>query len=131
MGDVVKENGREVPSEMGRAAKKREFKKWVLIVSFLIIPLTLLIVFTYLPLFDMVKFSFYKWNGISKTMKFVGAKNYIEFFTKQKYWSVLITSLYYLIGSLIQIAIALYFATVLNYNIRCKNLFKGIIFFPY
>ena len=30
-----------------------------------------------------------------------------------------------------QIVLALYFATMLSFNVRFRNLFKGIIFFPY
>ncbi|MBR7679059.1 sugar ABC transporter permease, partial [Streptomyces daliensis] len=31
----------------------------------------------------------------------------------------------------VQIAVALYFATLLSFNVRFRNLFKGILFFPY
>ncbi len=40
-------------------------------------------------------------------------------------------SLYYLAASAVQIVVALYFATVLSFNLRLRNLFKGILFFPY
>ena len=40
-------------------------------------------------------------------------------------------SLYYIGASVVQIALALYFATVLSFNTRFRNLFKGILFFPY
>ena len=48
-----------------------------------------------------------------------------------QYFSVFKTSIYYFIGSLIQIAIALYFATMFFYKLKGKNFFKGVIFFPY
>lgn len=103
----------------------------LIIVTFLAIPIALLFVFTYLPLFDMIRYSFFKWNGTSPTMKFVGFKNYIEVFTRKEYLTVFKTSLYYLGGSIIQIALALYFAVVLTGKLRGKNFFKGAIFFPY
>ena len=34
-------------------------------------------------------------------------------------------------ASVIQMALALYFATVLTFSTRFKSLFKGILFFPY
>ena len=40
-------------------------------------------------------------------------------------------SLYYLGASVVQIVLALYFATVLSFKVRFRNLFKGILFFPY
>lgn len=111
--------------------KTRKFQQRIVIITFLAVPLLLLILFTYLPFADMARYSFYKWNGSSPTMKFIGLKNYKEVFTRTEYLEVFKTSIYYLAGSFIQIGLALYFATILNYAIRGKNFFKGAIFFPY
>ena len=97
---------------------------------FLAIPLVLLIMFTYLPLADMIRYSLYRWDGYSD-MKFIGLDNYKTLFSDMQYFSVFKTSIYYFVGSLIQIAIALYFATMFFYKLRGKNFFKGVIFFPY
>ena len=102
----------------------------VLIISFLIVPLVLLITFTYLPVLSMVGYSFTDWNGYSK-MNFIGLENYITLFTEPEYFSVFKVSLYYFFGSFIQLAIALYFATILSFKVRAKNFFKGVLFFPY
>lgn len=111
--------------------KTRKFQQRIVIITFLAVPLLLLILFTYLPFADMARYSFYKWNGSSPTMKFIGFKNYKEVFTRTEYLEVFKTSLYYLMGSFVQIGLALYFATILNYAVRGKNFFKGAIFFPY
>lgn len=108
-----------------------KIKKAVLVVSFLAIPLILLFVFTYIPFFDMVRYSFYKWNGTSANMKFIGLKNYIQIFSRTEYLRVFKTSIYYFVGSIVQIAVALYFAVVLTTKIRGASFFKGVIFFPY
>lgn len=100
------------------------------ICAFLAIPMVLLFLFTYLPLADMVRYSLYRWDGYS-AMKFVGLKNYETIFTDTTYLSTFKTSIYYFIGSLVQIALALYFATLFFYKLRGKNFFKGVIFFPY
>lgn len=110
--------------------KKRKVQKSMIIVLFLSVPLILLILFTYIPLGDMVKYSFEKWNGTSKNHQFIGLDNYKTIFERPEYFRVLKTSLYYFAGSVIQIISALYFATILNYKIKGKNIFKGIIFFP-
>ena len=109
---------------------RRAVQKWVIVVLFLIIPIALLVVFTYLPLFDMVGYSFFKWNGTSKQKTWIGLNNYIEVFTRPEYLKVLKTSIYYFIGSIVQIILALFFATILNYKIKGRNFFKGVIFFP-
>lgn len=109
---------------------KRAVQQWVIIITFLIVPLALLFIFTYLPLFDMVGYSFFRWNGTSKEKTWIGLDNYIEVFTRPEYLKVLKTSIYYFVGSVVQIVLALYFATILNQKIKGKNFFKGIIFFP-
>lgn len=109
---------------------RRAVQQWVIIITFLIVPLALLFIFTYLPLFDMVGYSFFRWNGTSKVKTWIGLENYIEVFTRPEYLKVLKTSIYYFVGSVVQIVMALYFATILNQKIKGKNFFKGIIFFP-
>jgi multiple sugar transport system permease protein len=63
-------------------------------------------------------------------MEYVGLENYKTIFTKPEYFSVFKVSLYYFFTTFIQMALALYFATILSFSIRMKNLFKGILFFP-
>ncbi len=101
----------------------------ITIICFLAIPLLLLFVFTYLPLVDMVRYSFYKWDGYSQ-MKFIGFDNYITALVQSEYWAAFRTSLYYLVGSLVQIAIALFFSTLFCYKMRGRSFFKGVLFFP-
>jgi multiple sugar transport system permease protein len=55
----------------------------------------------------------------------------VRVFTDERYWRVFLVSLYYFVASFAQIAIALYFAVVLSFEVRFRNLFKGILFFPY
>jgi ABC-type sugar transport system permease subunit len=93
--------------------------------------LVLLITFTYVPVGNMVWYSFHKWDGLSTTMDPVGWDNYVRVFTDERYWRVFLISLYYFAASFVQIALALYFAVVLSFNVRFRNLFKGILFFPY
>ena len=98
---------------------------------FLIVPLGLLVVFTYIPVVNMFWYSVTDWNGLSKVKNFVGLSNYSEVFVRPELFRVFAVSLYYLGGSVIQMALALYFATILSFSTRFKNLFKGILFFPY
>lgn len=60
-------------------------QKIILVTTFLIVPLLLLIVFTYLPLADIVWYSLNDWNGLSP-MEFCGFENYIEIFTDPEYF---------------------------------------------
>ncbi|GAA4601143.1 multiple sugar transport system permease protein [Actinoplanes octamycinicus] len=113
--------------EAGRARRKILHSPWFYVAPALI----LLITFTYVPVGNMIWYSFHKWDGLDVTMDPVGLDNYVRVFTDEQYWRVFLISLYYFVASFAQIAIALYFAVVLSFSVRFKNLFKGILFFPY
>jgi multiple sugar transport system permease protein len=101
------------------------------LVLFLGVPLTLLILLTYVPVANMVLYSFQRWDGISPKRDFIGLDNYVRFFTRPDLYGVLFVSLYYLVGAAVQMALALFLATAMTFKLRFKNLFKGMIFFPY
>jgi ABC-type sugar transport system permease subunit len=98
---------------------------------FLVVPLVLLGVFTYIPVVTMFFYSVTGWDGLGAIEPFVGLENYGEVFTRPEILRVFYVSLYYLAASVVQIAVALYFATILSFSTRFRNLFKGILFFPY
>ncbi|HPH97097.1 MAG TPA: sugar ABC transporter permease [Anaerolineaceae bacterium] len=100
-------------------------------ILFLLAPILLLFVFTYIPVFNMFGYSLNKWDGYSKAKEFIGLQNYIELFTRPELFRVFGVSIYYFVASFIQLALALYFATILSFDVRLKNFFKGVLFFPY
>ena len=108
----------------------RDWKKIGIIVLFCALPIALLVVFTYLPFFQMCGYSFYKMKYIG-TPKFIGLKNYTDIFTRPDLLATLKLSLYYMVGALIQVALALYLATVLAFKVKGGSFFKGAMFFPY
>lgn len=114
----------------GEWIKSRKGQQMLIILAFTIIPLILLLVFTYLPFAEMVKFSFYKMKYVG-ARKFVGLDNYRAIFKRDDIIGALKLCLYYMAGALIQLAIALYLATILSMKVKCSNLFKGFMFFPY
>ncbi|AOZ94168.1 carbohydrate ABC transporter permease [Paenibacillus crassostreae] len=103
----------------------------IIIIAFSLIPVALLFTLAYLPVFNMFRYSFTDWNGYSKQFDYVGFENYKTIFTDPKYFSVFKVSLYYFVGSFLQMGLALYFATILSFKVRFKNFFKGVLFFPY
>lgn len=86
--------------------------------------------FTYIPFGKMIEYSLYD-RSYTKVRAFVGLKNYLRIFTRSDYFDAMFLSVYYMAGALVQLALALYFATMLSFKTRGGNLFKGIIFFPY
>ncbi|GAA4965920.1 carbohydrate ABC transporter permease [Actinoplanes utahensis] len=112
----------------GRLTRRRFWQSpWLYVAPALI----LLVTFTYVPVGNMIFYSFHRWDGLSPTMEPAGLDNYVRVFTDERYRRVFLISLYYFAASFAQIAIALYFAVILSFDTRFRNLFKGILFFPY
>lgn len=123
-------------TEVGLSKRKRQLKwsnvnvqKVVVTLTFLFVPLFLLVLFTYLPFFKMVQFSFYDMKYIG-ARKFVGLQNYVDVFTRDDCFNALKLSLYYMVGSVVQLALALLFATILSFNPKGGNFFRGALYFP-
>jgi raffinose/stachyose/melibiose transport system permease protein len=111
----------------GPASRARKLTPYL----FLLIPVGLLLLLTYVPVVNMFWYSFTDWDGLDKEKNLVGFDNYVEVFTDPDNLRVFIVSLYYVVGSFVQMALALYFATILSFKVRFKNMWKGILFFPY
>ncbi len=111
---------------------KRTYKKQQYVVAslFLATPIALVVIFGYLPFFSMIEYSFLRWDGVGKKV-FIGFTNYIDALTRIENIRVFLVSLYYFIASFVQLALALFFATILSFKMRGRNIFKGILFFPY
>jgi multiple sugar transport system permease protein len=105
-------------------------QKIVISIAFLIVPVVLLTVFTYIPAFAMFGYSFTDWDGISKTKNFIGLKNYQTMFSDIKYWQPLFVSIYYLIATFVQIALAVIVAYLVSFGCKASGIFKGVFFFP-
>lgn len=97
---------------------------------FLLVPVALTIVFGYLPFVSMVEYSFMRWDGMGDK-EFIGFKNYVDALTRPENYRVFKVALYYLVASVVQIVLALFFATILSFNLKGKSFFKGVLFFPY
>lgn len=110
--------------------KRREGQRGLVIVLFMAIPLILLLTFTYIPFAKMVQFSFYDMKYIGERT-FVGLQNYIDVFQRDDIFGSLFVSLYYMGGAVIQLALALFFASLMVFKVRGASFFKGAMFFPY
>lgn len=114
-----------------QSLRRYQREKRILIISFLAIPIALLILFTAYPLGSMLIYSFTDWNGLSAPDNFVGIDNYVKVFTSEHYRIVFRTAVYYLTAGAIQQVLALFLATILSKKLRGAAFFKGSIFFPF
>ncbi len=106
-------------------------QKRMLIILFLFIPLSLLVAFTFYPIFKLFHLSFVEWDGIQKNVNFVFLDNYINLFKDPDTYTTLLNTGAYLLIGLLQAVIALYLAIVLNSNMKGRNFFKSLVFMPY
>ncbi|WP_414630147.1 carbohydrate ABC transporter permease [Corynebacterium striatum] len=94
--------------------------------------LLLLAIFTYRPLLDNIRLSFFNWNISSPTSTFVGFQNYAEWVsrddTKVIVSNTVIFTFFAVIGSLI---LGLALALLLNQKLRGRNFTRSVVFAPY
>jgi multiple sugar transport system permease protein len=107
-------------------------QKKILIFTFLLVPVTLLLVFSFYPATRLFYLSLMDWDGFSPAMDFIWFENFIELV----YWDPdllrpLLNSIYYFIGSLIQLGLALWFAVILNEKLPGSAFFKMMLFLPF
>lgn len=115
--------------------KKRAKIDWkqVGLATLLIAPnLLLLILFTYRPLIDNIRISFYNWNISSPNMTFVGLQNYISWFqapeTPQVVWNTVVFTFFAVAGSMV---IGLLLAILLDQKLVGRAAVRSMVFAPY
>lgn len=106
-------------------------QKNIIIFSFLLIPVGLLLLFTYYPALKLVWFSFTDWDGYSPEKPWVGLANYREVFSNPDIFGVFTHNFAYFVMGIVQNIVALYFAVLLNGRLRGRNVFRLLLFLPY
>ncbi|MDO4898821.1 MAG: sugar ABC transporter permease [Rothia sp. (in: high G+C Gram-positive bacteria)] len=114
--------------------KPRYRVKNLLLAAVLVVPnLALLLVFTYRPLIDNIRLSFYNWNIAStRPATFVGLGNYVEWASKPESWQIVGQTLVFtfcaVFGSMV---LGLGLALLLDKPLRGRNAVRSLIFAPY
>ncbi len=88
------------------------------------------LVFVAYPLTFSFILIFHRWNIVTP-MEFIGLKNFIRLFRDETFFKSIINTLIFLsIHIPLQIAVALFFAQLLNKKIKLRGLFRSIYFLP-
>ena len=110
----------------------RPWGEWLLALALLAPNVILLIVFTYRPLLDNIRLSFYNWNISSPRARFIGWDNYREWFTARDtgiiVWNTVVFTLATVVGSLL---LGLLLAFLLDQRLRGRNFVRSLVFAPY
>lgn len=79
--------------------QKMEKKRKRILLSLSIPAFLLIVIFMIVPLGNALRVSFFKWNGYSQKMKFIGLKNYRSLFSDKVFWRSTVNTFIYGFGS--------------------------------
>lgn len=117
----------------GKVTLDAQAQRRLTIFVFLIVPVTTLVVLNIYPILQLFWISLTDFNSINwKRAKFVGFRNFVDLFTFDKDLTLtMLNSLYYLVGSIVQLFLATWFAVILNQKLPGSRLFRTILFIPF
>ncbi len=110
---------------------KSKVKDKITVTGFLLIPVILLIMFSYYPLYKLFQISLSDWNGLSSDIKIIGFKNFKDVLGGKEYLATIWNNMAYVIIAIIQQFVGLFLAILLDSNLKLKKTFRAIIFMPY
>lgn len=113
-------------------ARRARHGEWLLATLLLAPNLILLAVWTYRPLLDNIRLSFFEWNISSPTSTFVGFRNYMEWFTRDDTWQILGNTVFFTVfavaGSML---LGLGLALLLDQKLMGRNIVRSMVFAPF
>ncbi|MEV0589002.1 sugar ABC transporter permease [Nonomuraea sp. NPDC050310] len=90
-------------------------RKYGFVAGFLVVPVTLYVVFVISPYIQAFQLSLTSWNGYQANPAFVGLENFTKLFNDEVFWNALRThGIVLLVMPLVVLALALVFAFLLN-----------------
>lgn len=122
----------ESVKDLRQKAERAKRREWWLAALLLAPNLILLTVFTYRPLIDNIRLSFFNWNISSPTSTFIGLDNYKEWFTREDTRTImsntLIFTFFAVLGSMV---LGLALAMVLDQKLKGRNFTRSVVFAPF
>jgi sn-glycerol 3-phosphate transport system permease protein len=92
----------------------------------------LLILFTYRPLVDNIRLSFFEWNISSPNSTFIGFDNYREWFVRSDTWKIVGNTIFFTAAAVIgSMVIGLGLALLLDRKLIGRNLVRSALFAPF
>ncbi|MCY9656830.1 sugar ABC transporter permease [Paenibacillus chondroitinus] len=104
----------------------------VVIFSFLLIPVSLLLLFLIYPTLQLFRYSFTSWDGYSPSFKYIGFENYVRMlFDFPEAWQAIRNNGVYFLLHTIAIPLELTTAVLLNRVLRGSAFFRFSVLMPY
>lgn len=98
---------------------------------FVVIPVTLQLIFFFYPLINGIFYSLTDWNGLSSSYDVIGLRNYGIVLSDKHFHTSLFFTFLYTVGLVVgEIVIGIFMATLLNRKIKALGFFRTWYFFP-
>ncbi|MCD5422224.1 carbohydrate ABC transporter permease [Rhodococcus pyridinivorans] len=115
-----------------RGLRHRPWRDYALFAALVGPNLALLILFTYRPLADNIRLSFFEWNIASPNSTFVGLANYREWFTRPDSWEIVGNTIVFTVATVAgSMALGLGLALLLDRRLHGRNLVRSALFAPF
>lgn len=115
-----------------RAGRRRPSKSYALFLAIVGPNLVLLAVFTYRPLIENIRMSFYDWNISSPGSTFIGLANYREWFTREDTATIVVNTVVFTVVAVVgSMALGLALALLLDRQLKGRNLVRSVVFAPF
>lgn len=104
----------------------------VVIVSFLFVPVALLLLFLIYPTLQLFRYSFTSWDGYSPSFKYIGLNNYKQMlFDFPEAWHAIRNNVIYFVLHAIAIPLEIIMAVLLTRALRGSAFFRFSVLMPY
>ena len=88
-------------------------------------------IFTLVPMFFAICLAFCSWDGVHP-VEFIGLANFKELLTDRTFKAAFVNTIVYTLGTVpLTLVCSLGLAVLLNQNVKCRNFFRTVSFFPY
>ena len=106
--------------------------QWKLVVPFIVPSLIIYGVLVIYPYIQAFYLSLTFWRGVSKNIEFIGLSNFQKLVNDPVFWLSMRNNLTFLVlGGLGTLVVALLIAAVLTSNVRGREVYRVVYFFPY
>ncbi len=124
-----------VPTTAAKAAPRRGLSKnareSLIAYSFIAPNFIGFCVFTLVPMVFAIGLSFCSWDGVHP-IEFIGLKNFIDLMHDNTFKTAFVNTIVYSAGTVpLTLVCSLGLAMLLNQNVKCRNFFRTVSFFPY
>jgi multiple sugar transport system permease protein/raffinose/stachyose/melibiose transport system permease protein len=115
-----------------RAARRRRLSAETVHRLFLVLPVGLFLAFYIYPIIATFWISLHDWNGVAKTMRYIGLDNYVALAALPRFYHAVENNIAWLVFLMIApTGLGLLLAAILDHGLRGERFFRIVFFLPF